>query len=1000
MACEPAVRTYGMSANLRNKWRILLTVLLLMPLAIKAQYSGYVGDYFTIPDPPDRYGYTAMNATFGSSSPALYVDSYGFVEIRSYFTGTETVTCNFLYVKKEGYGTIPGSVYYTVTCIPRYIYGLPSSITMEVGEQKTLNWTFSPSSASAQIDWVSNNYNVVTVSSNGTLSAKAPGNATITAQSNSGPNETIFVTVNENKKISLFATPSSGKVIEGTVVKLSSNKSGTDIYYTQDGSTPSRNSIAYTSEGITIRESCTLKAIGYKDGYETSPILTEKYTAVPHISPTSITISTGSKSIGVGETVDATYTLIPANANTDTDVTWSSDDSSIASISQAGKITGIKTGATFIHATTGNGKTDSYKIAVISTGRSKVFDDGLGAIDIVAGAACSYVVKDDGTLWAFGANGLGQLGDGTIDVDRTKPVRITDGVSSVKNGDSNVFFLKNDKSLWGCGYNYYGQLGQGYTNNWETKPVKISDDVISVGAHWDSHYTRFGKIDHSVWQCGGYFDKQTTPIQIKDSSDSIAVVVQGSSHQLYIKTDGTLWTEGYNDRGQLANGTTSKDSTPFAIVMDSVATAASGMGNSFIVRTDGTLWVCGYNDYGVLGTGNKKDSQIVPVMVMDSVAMVSAGWYSTFIVRTDGTLWGCGYNWYGELGDGTTTQYLSPVKLMDGVYRASVGNTHSLILKTDGSVWSCGRNDHGQLGNGTKTNRLTPVCILNSTKQAEVLSITVSESEKIVKEGDSFKLNYSYTPTRVEADVNWTSDDPLIASVDATTGIVTAIKEGTTYINVTTSNGKIDWCKVTVLYVPKSHSIKTSTAGYATFYDSRSAYILPNGTTASIVENVSNNKLTYNSLNSNIIPVGTAVILTNNSKTAGSYTLTPTNSDNVYNGTNLLRGSDDAQMTTGDGYHYKLSYGMPGTSWSDVFGWYWGADNGGSFMTEGHKAWLVVPKSAASTRGFTVDGETTGIATIEQIEKEPVYYDLQGRRISKPTVKGVYIKNGKKVMVK
>ena len=199
-------------------------------------------------------------------------------------------------------------------------------------------------------------------------------------------------------------------------------------------------------------------------------------------------------------------------------------------------------------------------------------------------------------------------------------------------------------------------------------------------------------------------------------------------------------------------------------------------------------------------------------------------------------------------------------------------------------------------------------------------------------------------------------------------------------------------------------NITISNSGYASFYDSQSAYTLPNGLSAQVVTNAANSKLAYKTIAdgsvSGVIPKGTAVMLASDNKQAGTYTLTATENTVSYSGTNLLRGSDEAQMTTGDGYHYKLSYGQTGTAWSDVFGWYWGADNGGSFMTEGHKAWLVVPKSAATTRGFTVDGETTGIATLELSEEEAVYYDLQGRRISKPTVKGGYIKNGKKVMVK
>ena len=83
-----------------------------------------------------------------------------------------------------------------------------------------------------------------------------------------------------------------------------------------------------------------------------------------------------------------------------------------------------------------------------------------------------------------------------------------------------------------------------------------------------------------------------------------------------------------------------------------------------------------------------------------------------------------------------------------------------------------------------------------------------------------------------------------------------------------------------------------------------------------------------------------------------------------------------------------------------MFGWYWGAANGGSFQIEGHKAWLVVPMSNR-TRGYTIDGEAIGIELIDnQQMTNDDYYDLQGRRIVKPTKNGVYIKNDRKVVVK
>lgn len=139
-----------------------------------------------------------------------------------------------------------------------------------------------------------------------------------------------------NKKLSLSASPSGGEVSKETTITLTaqgdgSTVSGCDIYYTLDGSTPTKSSTKYTSSGITINKSCTLKAIAYKSGYEDSDILTVAYTIKETlVVPTSIGVSPSSKTINVGGTFTATYSLTPSNATTT--VTWTSDDSSIASV--------------------------------------------------------------------------------------------------------------------------------------------------------------------------------------------------------------------------------------------------------------------------------------------------------------------------------------------------------------------------------------------------------------------------------------------------------------------------------------------------------------------------------------------------------------------------------------------------------------------------------------------------------------------------------------------
>lgn len=194
------------------------------------------------------------------------------------------------------------------------------------------------------------------------------------------------------------------------------------------------------------------------------------------------------------------------------------------------------------------------------------------------------------------------------------------------------------------------------------------------------------------------------------------------------------------------------------------------------------------------------------------------------------------------------------------------------------------------------------------------------------------------------------------------------------------------------------YTITTSAAGYATFYDSKSAYTLPSELTAQVVTDFANNKLVYETIGSTV-PKGVAVMLMSNNKRAASYTMSPTSSSATYASTNLLHGSDAATTTSGSGYHYKLSFGKSGSSQSSVFGWYWGNQNGGAFQIDGHKAWLVLPKSA-NTRSFSIDGEATGIVNVDNVNSETVYYDLQGRRINSPVAKGVYIVNGKKITIK
>ena len=195
--------------------------------------------------------------------------------------------------------------------------------------------------------------------------------------------------------------------------------------------------------------------------------------------------------------------------------------------------------------------------------------------------------------------------------------------------------------------------------------------------------------------------------------------------------------------------------------------------------------------------------------------------------------------------------------------------------------------------------------------------------------------------------------------------------------------------------------VTLSNAGYATFYDSKTSYALPDGLKAYIVTSATTDALTYEEA-PYAIPAGTAVMLKSDNKRGGTYILKPTGETGIQLGVNLLKGSDEATITTADGDNlfYKLAFGHSGTSSKNVFGWYWGAEGGAAFQIEGHRAWLAIPKDKASARGYGLETDgTTGINKIDvDNEDNSVIYDLRGQRVAAPT-KGLYIKNNKKYIL-
>jgi alpha-tubulin suppressor-like RCC1 family protein len=327
---------------------------------------------------------------------------------------------------------------------------------------------------------------------------------------------------------------------------------------------------------------------------------------------------------------------------------------------------------------------------------------------IGAGNGFTLFVKNDGTLWACGANWYGQLGIGDT-ITHWMPVQVSTmtGVASVSIGGFNAVFnsmiLKTDGTLWACGYNGYGQLGDGTTTDRST-PVLIMADVASVSA--GGYHTMILKTDGTLWACGsngsgelgdGTTINRSAPVQIMAD---VASVSAGGFHTMILKTDGTLWACGYNGSGVFGAGSPIISSTPVN-TMSGVAAVFTGATYTFILKADGTLWACGQNTYGRLGDGTPIDRS-TPVQVAAGVATVSSSDSHTMILKTDGTLWACGYNSHGELGTRYPFELHTPVFVTAGVGSVSAGGNHTMILKADGTLWACGYDGYGELGDGGK----------------------------------------------------------------------------------------------------------------------------------------------------------------------------------------------------------------------------------------------------------------------------------------------------------
>ncbi|HVF13598.1 MAG TPA: hypothetical protein VM942_03305, partial [Acidimicrobiales bacterium] len=327
-------------------------------------------------------------------------------------------------------------------------------------------------------------------------------------------------------------------------------------------------------------------------------------------------------------------------------------------------------------------------------GRSQVHTDQppvTGATAVAAGAYHSLALKSDGTVWAWGWNAYGQLGDGTT-ASHSTPTRVvglTD-VRAISAGWLHNLAVTADGSVWAWGWNAYGQLGNGSTAT-NLTPRRVVGLTGATSVSGGAFASSAVKSDGTAWTWGwnglGQLGDRTAverhlPVRVYGLSDVTSVQL-GMYHALAAKSDGSVWSWGWNGFGQLGDRTTLQRHAPVKIDLAGVTSVAAGAHHSLAVLSDGTVYAWGWNAVGQLGTGPSPFADsATPVRspYLSDVKAVSAGLGHSVAVHRSGSLTGWGWNVYGQ-GSGITEG--GPpwiVQAVPDVVAVSAGGLHTVAV--------------------------------------------------------------------------------------------------------------------------------------------------------------------------------------------------------------------------------------------------------------------------------------------------------------------------------
>lgn len=302
-------------------------------------------------------------------------------------------------------------------------------------------------------------------------------------------------------------------------------------------------------------------------------------------------------------------------------------------------------------------------------------------------------------------------------------------------GKNHFVVLKEDGSVWAWGDHSYGQLGSSATTSTSPKAVQKADgnrllnitSIVAGGYHtaaldsegnvWTWGRNTFGQLGHSS---GSIKNENPEKALLPAIAGKIVAIAAGDYHTLAVDANGRVWAWGKNGYGQL--GSTVGTGTPLAtdaptlvLGLTGIVAVAAGAEHSVALKSDGTVWAWGRNTTGQLGNGETTDVNYTPRMVpgLTNIMEIAAGDNHTLALKQDRTtIFAWGSNVYGQLGDGGREMKLTPIQIagLTNIKNITAGANHSVAVREDGSVWTWGRHT-----SGTQSVRTTPIQLLGTS---------------------------------------------------------------------------------------------------------------------------------------------------------------------------------------------------------------------------------------------------------------------------------------------